>query len=158
MNLLKKHINKKDNRGFTIIEVVLVLAIAGLILLVVFLALPQLQRSQRDTRRISDLGMFEAALNTYASRNIGAFPGSQAEVTDFCDNYLRANGDLFNDPLSGPYDCNFSSGIAQAKGDINYMNEASCNTDNTFKALPGSKSRIAISIYQESGDICRDNS
>ena len=35
--------------GFTIIEVVLVLAIAGLIFLMVFIALPVLQRSQRDT-------------------------------------------------------------------------------------------------------------
>ena len=40
---------KKDNKkGFTIIEVVLVLAIAGLIFAMVFIALPALQRSQRD--------------------------------------------------------------------------------------------------------------
>ena len=37
--------------GFTIIEVVLVLAIAGLIFLIVFLALPQLQQSRRDTQK-----------------------------------------------------------------------------------------------------------
>jgi prepilin-type N-terminal cleavage/methylation domain-containing protein len=44
-----KSINKPKAHGFTIIEVVLVLAIAGLIFLIVFLALPALQRSQRDT-------------------------------------------------------------------------------------------------------------
>ena len=49
-------LNKERNRssqaeGFTIIEVVLVLAIAGLIFLMVFVALPALQRSQRDTQR-----------------------------------------------------------------------------------------------------------
>ncbi len=37
--------------GFTIIEVVLVLAIAGLIFLMVFIALPALQRAQRDSQR-----------------------------------------------------------------------------------------------------------
>ena len=37
------------DRGFTIIEVVLVLAIAALIFLMVFIALPALQASQRDT-------------------------------------------------------------------------------------------------------------
>lgn len=42
-------------RGFTIIEVVLVLAIAGLIFLVVFLAVPALQASQRNQQRTSDL-------------------------------------------------------------------------------------------------------
>lgn len=45
---MNKH---KLNKGFTIIEVVLVLAIAGLIFLAVFLALPALQRNQRDTQR-----------------------------------------------------------------------------------------------------------
>ena len=40
-----------ERGGFTIIEVVLVLAIAGLIFLMVFIALPTLQRSQRDTQR-----------------------------------------------------------------------------------------------------------
>ena len=45
--------NKLDQHknGFTIIEVVLVLAIAGLIFLMVFIALPALQRSQRDAQR-----------------------------------------------------------------------------------------------------------
>ncbi|MBS7346174.1 MAG: type II secretion system protein, partial [Candidatus Sacchiramonaceae bacterium] len=43
--------NKHKKYGFTIIEVVLVLAIAGLIFLVVFIALPALQRNQRDTQR-----------------------------------------------------------------------------------------------------------
>jgi hypothetical protein cdiviTM7_02704 len=42
---------KFQKNGFTIIEVVLVLAVAGLIFLMVFLALPALQRSQRDTRK-----------------------------------------------------------------------------------------------------------
>ncbi|PLS80866.1 hypothetical protein CYG49_03830, partial [Candidatus Saccharibacteria bacterium] len=42
--------------GFTIIEVVLVLAIAALIFLIVFLAVPALQRGQRDTQRRSDVG------------------------------------------------------------------------------------------------------
>ena len=46
---------KKDNKkGFTIIEVVLVLAIAGLIFAMVFIALPALQRSQHDQSRKND--------------------------------------------------------------------------------------------------------
>ncbi|HPW47952.1 MAG TPA: prepilin-type N-terminal cleavage/methylation domain-containing protein, partial [Candidatus Saccharibacteria bacterium] len=36
---------KKDQKGFTIIEVLIVLAIAALILLIVFLAVPALQRN-----------------------------------------------------------------------------------------------------------------
>ena len=46
---------KNRKSGFTIIEVVLVLAIAGLIFLMVFVALPALQRTQRDAQRKQDM-------------------------------------------------------------------------------------------------------
>ena len=45
----------KHRKGFTIIEVVLVLAIAGLIFLMIFIAFPALQRGQRNTQRRRDL-------------------------------------------------------------------------------------------------------
>ena len=51
--------------GFTIIEVVLVLAIAGLIFLLVFLALPALQSNQRDTQRKNDAAMLATAVREY---------------------------------------------------------------------------------------------
>lgn len=60
-------------QGFTIIEVVLVLAIAGLIFLMVFVALPALQRSQRDTQRREDVSKVAAAINTYKT-NTGSLP------------------------------------------------------------------------------------
>ena len=68
---MKKH---KDYRGFTIIEVVLVLAIAGLIFLMIFIALPALQRSQRDTQRKNDAGNLLAAVINFQSSNKGKRP------------------------------------------------------------------------------------
>lgn len=59
----------KQRKAFTIIEVVLVLAIAGLIFLMVFIALPALQRSQRNTRRRQDLARIATAVNDYQSSN-----------------------------------------------------------------------------------------
>ena len=67
-------INKNQNstkKGFTIIEVVLVLAIAGLIFLMVFLALPALQRAQRDTQRKQDVAMVVTALHNWKANNQG---------------------------------------------------------------------------------------
>jgi prepilin-type N-terminal cleavage/methylation domain-containing protein len=61
-------------KGFTIIEVVLVLAIAGLIFLMVFIALPALQRSQRDEARKRDVSSVAAAVTNFTSNNRGAFP------------------------------------------------------------------------------------
>lgn len=55
--------------GFTIIEVVLVLAIAGLIFLMVFIALPALQRSQRDASRKNDVAMIASAAKNWQSNN-----------------------------------------------------------------------------------------
>ena len=56
---------KSSKKGFTIIEVVLVLAIARLIFLMVFIALPALQRSQRNTQRRQDLSRIKAAVESY---------------------------------------------------------------------------------------------
>lgn len=67
-------LNKNQNltkKGFTIIEVVLVLAIAGLIFLMVFLALPALQRSQRDAQRKQDIAMVVTALHNWKANNKG---------------------------------------------------------------------------------------
>lgn len=67
---------KKHNlyQGFTIIEVVLVLAIAGLIFLMIFLGLPALQRSQRNTARKQDYSKIASAIQTYKANNKGEFP------------------------------------------------------------------------------------
>ncbi|MBC7512042.1 type II secretion system protein [Candidatus Saccharibacteria bacterium] len=78
--------------GFTIIEVVLVLAIAGLIFLMVFIALPALQRNQRDTARKSDVSNIAAAVTAYSSNNRGAFPDTAAlaeYVKDVSDNTTK---------------------------------------------------------------------
>ncbi|MCA9347877.1 type II secretion system protein [Candidatus Saccharibacteria bacterium] len=62
----------KDNKGFTIIEVLIVLAIAGLIMLIVFLAIPALQRSQRNTQRKSDASAIVTAINNASTNANGA--------------------------------------------------------------------------------------
>jgi prepilin-type N-terminal cleavage/methylation domain-containing protein len=65
---------QQKTKGFTIIEVVLVLAIAGLIFLMVFIALPALQRSQRDSSRKSEVGTIVSAISSYQSANRGGQP------------------------------------------------------------------------------------
>lgn len=73
-----------DPGGFTIIEVVLVLAIAGLIFLMVFIALPSLQRSQRDTQRRNDMANVSSKITQYQTNNNGKLPssGSTPAVAD----------------------------------------------------------------------------
>lgn len=64
----------KRTKGFTIIEVVLVLAIAGLIFMMVFVALPALQRAQKDTETKNNVSVIAAGIVTYVSNNSGVFP------------------------------------------------------------------------------------
>lgn len=65
---------KKKEKGFTIIEVLIVLAIAGLIILIVFLAVPALQRNSRNTQRKSDASSVLGATQEVVNNNKGAFP------------------------------------------------------------------------------------
>lgn len=83
--------NNKFKKGFTIIEVVLVLAIAGLIFLMVFIALPALQSSQRNTQREDDLSRFLTAITDYSTNNSGRIPfstGTNAEAKGFVKKYI----------------------------------------------------------------------
>ena len=99
-------------KGFTIIEVVLVLAIAALIFLMVFIALPALQRNQRDTARKNDMSRVITAVGSWQGNNRGNLPtltptfqygtqtaaGTVAPTGSLIDRYLRAGGDNFQDP------------------------------------------------------------
>lgn len=64
----------KKEKGFTIIEVLIVLAIAGLIMLVVFLAVPALQRNSRNTQRTTDAGNILSSMSEYVGNNNGQLP------------------------------------------------------------------------------------
>jgi prepilin-type N-terminal cleavage/methylation domain-containing protein len=78
----------RQQHGFTIIEVMIVLAIAGLILLIVFLAVPALQRNARNTQRRNDAGQISAAIATYeantnsAPQSVGVDPSPN--TIDIC--------------------------------------------------------------------------
>ncbi len=90
---------KQSEKGFTIIEVVLVLAIAGLIFMMVFIALPALQRSQRDTQRKNDLSRAITAIANYSSSNRGLLPTDQSAWNgSFMPQYLTTANDTFIDP------------------------------------------------------------
>jgi prepilin-type N-terminal cleavage/methylation domain-containing protein len=69
-----KQLQKKKSEGFTIIEVLIVLAIAGLILLIVFLAVPALQRNSRNTSIKNDAQNVLGGVSEYFGANSGSVP------------------------------------------------------------------------------------
>ena len=81
--------------GFTIIEVSLVLAIAGLILVMAFIALPALQRQTRDSKRKEDTMTFLQALKKYQQNNRGSLPDGDYDTADSLGNYSFSRENFF---------------------------------------------------------------
>lgn len=159
MNVPKQTNNQK---GFTIIEVVLVLAIAGLIFLMVFIALPALQRNQRDTQRRNDLSRVQTAIQNFQTNNRNKLP-TDAELTSaagtgFIARYLKTSGgDTFADPNGTDY--SFNDGAVPAtftEGEIYFTKNAVCDGES-LKTGQGA-GKIAFQYKLEGGGIaCTSN-
>ena len=151
-------LHQKNKRGFTIIEVVLVLAIAGLIFLMVFIALPALQRSQRDTQRRSDLARFASAINQYQANNKGSLPTAAYTSDKFIANYLGGAAG-FVDPDGTNYKIVFGSGAKSISGfdhNVYFQAKAKCSGES---AVASTNARDFAILYklESSGVYCSDN-
>lgn len=78
---MKELLQKKRAEGFTIIEVMIVLAIAGLIMLIVFLAVPALQRNSRNTQYKNDAASYGSAVSEWMNNNQGKLPASATDLS-----------------------------------------------------------------------------
>lgn len=151
--------NKK--KGFTIIEVSLVLAIAGLIMLLVFIALPGLQRSQRDSRRKDDIMKLADSIKKYQSNNNrGNLPEDATELKN--NVVIPFIGGSFADPDGDEYEyiggecpntVTTGNKCAEAadRPTIVYTTGASCGDNH--EAIKVANKRKATLIYKlESGE------
>ena len=130
-------LNTNSKQGFTIIEVVLVLAIAGLIFLMVFVALPALQRSQRDTARRNDMSRVDTSLIQYQTNNQDTGNGDLPKT----DSWDWENDDDDNDNSTFPDACkdNIACSFLQR-----YMNSGTDSETNTFKDPDGTYYNLDI--------------
>lgn len=99
---------KRSKKGFTIIEVVLVLAIAGLIFAAIFIIFPSLQRAQRDAQRKSNLALIVSQLNSWEQTHrytlsdaYSNFKQDQRKGRDFCTFFNDYIKDDIVDPATG---------------------------------------------------------
>ncbi len=169
---MQKQRNQKmaTMRGFTIIEVVLVLAIAGLIFLMVFVALPSMQRSQRDTQRREDMARFMTAIQNYQANNSNKLPDLSTEATSFMNNYLKQDAGEFVDPSGNDYVISVTTfgenptvGIDLSSEDwdgktIHYVPGGKCAGEGKAAKATGSRSYAILYKLEGSGTYCSDNS
>lgn len=152
-----------EGKGFTIIEVVLVLAIAGLIFLMVFIALPALQRSQRDTQRKDDLSRLQTAVTRYSSNNRGKLPSSFDSA--FINSYLKTAGDTFTDPNGVDYTIqtlpNGATGLSAYSSNaapIIYDIGGTCGDDGAVTVASSASRKVTFRIALEGGGVaCVNN-
>lgn len=96
-----------NKKGFTLIEIVIVLAIAALILAGIFVAVSGAQESRRDEQRKNDNGSIASLLEQSASNFNGNYPGCAAgpptcdTVANFNTKYLAAGTTNMRDPSDG---------------------------------------------------------
>ena len=151
-------------QGFTIIEVVLVLAIAGLIFLMVFIALPALQRSQRDTQRRDDMSRVATAITQYQTNNNGKLP-TDTTKTNFLNNYLKkgssGTSEEFQDPDGADYSLDISNdGDTVEAGEVDHViyikTKHYCGDEGSVKS---GQSRDYAILYKLEGNgvSCTDN-
>lgn len=149
----------KKNKGFTIIEVMLVLAIAGLIFLAVFIALPALQRGQRDTQRRSDASTFMSQVQSYSTNNNGKVPTATG-VGAFRSNYLVKSDAEFKDPKTGN-DYNIvgvttaTAANSPSLGTINYLPGGVCNGE-TVTSTTNLRQAAIVMALEGAGNFCKD--
>jgi len=81
--MLKSKLNQlREKDGFTIIEVIIVLVIAAIIMLAVFLVVPQLQRTQRNSRAQTVGRNTLAAAEQYAANNGGTYSTTGTDISN----------------------------------------------------------------------------
>lgn len=178
--------NTKSKKGFTIIEVVLVLAIAGLIFLMVFIAYPALRRSQSDTQRREDMSKALSQLTSYIANNRKPPMGDSGSTkyTNFFNNYLLNQSEGFADPDGNNYAaqyCGECKGADETDGcfggkddngntegctkpsaldhNVYYFYHAKCATDADFPKKATGDKEVALVYYLEGGGMyCGSNS
>ena len=147
-------------KGFTIIEVVLVLAIAALIFLMVFIALPALQRNQRDQARRTVVGKVASAVTTYQSNRRSQQPTTGALLAPYADGVASGtNGSLEN----GSYTLVVSAWAAGAtvgaanQSTIQVYTGAKCDPTGAL-AVAGTAKQAAVLIGLENGNavVCQE--
>jgi prepilin-type N-terminal cleavage/methylation domain-containing protein len=180
--MLKK-LNKKNKlpQGFTIIEVMIVLAIAGLMLVVVLIAIPQLQRNQRNSARKATLARITSEISNYSGNNNGQIPDDATSLTSFQTRYLDSIN--IEDPSTGTAILlilnnsilvdgavpNLSSEVAKidddgavsdAGGDLGvayYSTAMECDGEAVAAVSGGSRNFAVVTVLEGGAIYCLDN-
>lgn len=96
--------NTKTKKGFTLIEILIVVSIIGLLASVIFVGLAGTRARGRDARRVADLRSIQTGLELYFSKN-GSYPAT-------LDALRTASIGVTNIPKDPSTGANYGYGVA----------------------------------------------
>lgn len=107
---------KHKRKGFTLVEIIMVLGIVALITAAVFIAVSGAQRSGRDTQRRADVQKLATAIEQYAANNNGKLPADENIIkNEVIPKYIGWG--KFKDPSTGTaYPIGKVGTVAEAEG------------------------------------------
>lgn len=151
-------LRQRKQEGFTIIEVLIVLAIAGLIMLVVFMAVPALNRSSHNTQRKNDVSSFLGAVQEYTNNNGGTGPLSQADVTTVVGNFkpgFFAAANFYYTATPPAVPANIGSGAGNGSTvtteNVILVKGAKCTTATAIPTTTGATARNYAVVFSVEG-------
>lgn len=108
MNKIMYYCRYQKKKGFTLVEILVVLSIIGLLSAVVLFSVSQARGKARDSRRLTDLKQLEESLEYYATVN-GGYPSSLEQYNTSADFNLTGVldpeyiGEIPSDPSGDTY-------------------------------------------------------
>ncbi len=148
--------------GFSLIELIIVIALGGFILSLVFLGVVQGQRNNRDDVRRAAVGRYLLAAKQWSSENDGALINGAVDARSVVYQYIINGGGSYNPPNSSSvWVVKYQAGVvppAPSAGVILVFAPGSCNADGSIQdqsASPtGQDSRqLAASTTLEDGHV-----
>jgi len=70
-------------KGFTLLELLIVISILGILASFVLVVFPSAQKRARDARRRSDVKQYQTSLEVYSGR-VGSYPSGSGDMTSKC--------------------------------------------------------------------------
>ena len=139
---------RKRSEGFTIIEVLIVLAIAGLIMLIVFLAVPALQRNSRNNARRNDVARVGGEVNEFIANRNGTMP-VEADMAGIMTNVGNLAGYATTDRVANATGVQAVIGATANQPRFRLVTGARCNTTNDGTTVAGSNRQAALQYQLE---------
>jgi prepilin-type N-terminal cleavage/methylation domain-containing protein len=150
-------LKKRKEAGFTIIEVLIVLAIAGLIMLVVFLAVPSLQRNSRNTQYRNEATRLIGAYNEASANNAGAVLNGATDATTVYNASNAKNVDSLTIEAQGGSTAPTLKGNAGATSTVDVIRTgAKCSAPNLATTVAGSTRQVVILYKVETSSGTQD--